>query len=151
MGLPSASTVVWIFVLNPSRLRPIASSLFSAPFFSPRAVLVGSDDGRVDHGVLVVRIPGQHLQDAPPHAPFAPARVAQMHHPEVPETLGQVTPGYSCTIAVQHGLDEQPVVFGGHTHVTGTPGQQVLDAIPLIVSKGVSSGHAGHIGADFSY
>ena len=74
-----------------------------------------------------------------------------MHHPEVPEPLRQITPGYARAIAVQHGLDEQPVVPGGHTHVTGAPGQQVLDAISLIVSKCVSSGHPGHIEAGFFY
>ena len=41
-------------VVNPPRERPIAS--FESLFSSPGAVLVGSDDGCIDHGVLGVQI-----------------------------------------------------------------------------------------------
>jgi hypothetical protein len=66
-----------------------------------------------------------------------------MHHPVVPEAFGQISLSNTCTMVIQHGLDEQPVVFGVHSHVTRAPGQQVFDAILLIVSKCVSSGHVG--------
>ncbi len=43
------------------------------PLFSPRRVLVGANDGRVDDQVLEVRIIGHRLEDAPPHALAAEA------------------------------------------------------------------------------
>ena len=71
----------------------LMTAFFAPPFLSPGAVLVGSDDGRVDQGVFIVRIGRQRLKDAPPHTRLTPARVAQVHHPEVPEALGQIAPG----------------------------------------------------------
>ena len=60
----------------------------SGPFFSPRAVLVGLDDGRIDHAVLIVHILRQGLKGAPPDIRVALARVAKMHHPKVAKACG---------------------------------------------------------------
>jgi hypothetical protein len=69
-GLPSASTKVWILVLSPPRDRPIASS--SPVFLCAGAMLMGSYDGAVYHGVSVVGIRRQMLQDPFPDAGLGP-------------------------------------------------------------------------------
>src|SRR6516165_7240957 len=69
-GLPSASTLRWIFVLNPPLLRPIAWS--SPSFFGRQHCAGGPHDGAVDHGVFVVRIGRQHLEYFLPDAALGP-------------------------------------------------------------------------------
>lgn len=109
-------------------------------------MLVGSHDGRVDHRVLVVGLLRQGFEDPLPDAALAPATVAQVHHPEVPETSWQIVPGDAGPVAIEHGIDEQAVVPGLCSGLAGTPGQQILDALPLIVAQRVSSGHLASSG-----
>ena len=130
MGLPNASTVAWILVLSPPRLRPMACE---APF-CPSAVLVGSHDGRVNHDVLVVGVLRHRLEETLPGPVLAPAAMALMHHPEIPEPGRQIAPGDARPVAVEHGIDEQAVVPCPSAGLACTAGQQVFDALPLIVA-----------------
>lgn len=77
-----------------------------------------------------------------PHARLAPAHVAQVHHPEVPETLGQIAPRDAGAVAVQHRIHEQSIVFGGGSDMSSPAGKQVLDSAPLAICQGVSATHA---------
>src|SRR3954453_17121611 len=43
------------------------------------------------------------------------------------------------TASTKHGLHEQPVVLRGHADMALPPRQQILDAVPLVVAKGVAS------------
>lgn len=54
---------------------------------------MGSHDGRVDHGVLVVGVLRQRLEEALPGPVLAPATVAQVHHPEIPNRAGRSRQG----------------------------------------------------------
>lgn len=126
-------------MLRPPRLRPIACA---QPPFGAAAVLVRSHDGRVDHGVFIVRILGQGLENTLPHTAAAPSHMAQMHHAEIAQALGQVTPGNTGTVAIEHDIDEQPVVLGGRSNVSSPAGQQVLDLAPLAICQGISANHA---------
>ena len=101
---------------------------------------MSANNRRVNQDVFVVRILRKHFKDALPHAPFAPARVAQMHDAKVTKAPGQVLPGDARAVAVQHRFDKQPVISRRHAHMALAPGQQVLDAFPLIVSQCISSG-----------
>jgi hypothetical protein len=105
-------------------------------------VLVGSNDGAVNHGVFVVRILRQNLENPLPHASPAPARVAGMHHAEVTKALRQVTPGNACAVALEHRIHEQPVVARGGSGLCRLAGQQIRDARPTLINQGISSGHA---------
>ena len=131
-------------MLKPPRLRPMACA--EAPF-AACAVLVGSHDGRVDHGVFVVGVLGQYFKQALPHTAPAPAHMAQVHHAEVPNRSGRIAPGNARAIAVEHRIDEQAVVFGRRSNVPGPAGQQVLDLQPLLICQGVSAVHAPDNGA----
>jgi hypothetical protein len=46
----------------------------------------------------------------------------------------QVTPRNACTITIENRLDKQPVVARRNPDCLFAPRQQVLDAIPLVVS-----------------
>jgi len=148
VGLPNASTVAWILVLRPPRLRPMACA---EPPFGTAAVLVRSHDGRVDHGVLVVRVLGQGLENTLPHTAAAPSHMAQMHDAKIAEALGQVAPGNAGAVAIEHRIDEQPVVLGGGSNVSGPAGQQVLDLAPLAICQGISATHAPDNGASIRF
>ncbi|AOS04063.1 hypothetical protein DXO170_15525 [Xanthomonas oryzae pv. oryzae] len=63
------------------------------------------------------------------------------NYPEVAKAFGQVAPGDTGAIAVEDSLDKQPVVLGGHADMTSSAEKQIADAIPLIVSKGVTTCH----------
>lgn len=64
-----------------------------------------------------------------------------MHDAKVAESRGQVAPGDACAVAVQHGIDEQPVVPGCGSRLTCLAGQQILDARPLRIVEGISFTH----------
>lgn len=81
-------------------------------------MLVGSYNGGVDHGVLVVRVQGQRLKDLLPTFTPTPAHVAQVHHPKVAKALGQIAPGDIGSVAIEHGFDEQAVILGRRNHLT---------------------------------
>ena len=68
--------------------------------------------------------------------------MAQMHHAKVTEVLGQIAPGSACSVTVQHRIDKQSVVSSLGSWLACTARQQVLNAAPLIISDGVSIGHA---------
>ena len=99
-------------------------------------------NGRINHDVLVVCILGQDFKHTHPHARLTPARMTQMHHPKVPEVLGQVAPRNACSITVQHRVDKPSVVSGLGSWLACTTRQQVLNVAPLIISDGISVAHA---------
>ncbi len=94
---------------------------------------MGADNRRVDHGVFVVGVFRQMLENPLPDAAFAPARVARMDHPEIPEPLRQVAPGDPGAVTVQNGFDEEPVILGRAADMPLASGKKALDPFPLIV------------------
>ena len=69
-----------------------------------------------------------------------------MHDAEVAKALGQVTPGYASSVAVEHRIHEQTVVTRSGSGLPGLAGQQVLDAFPMHIGQGISSGHVKSYG-----
>jgi hypothetical protein len=102
-------------------------------------MLVSAHDGAVDHGVFVVGVGRQKLEHTAPHAAAGPSAEARMDRLPIAEALRQVTPGNACSIAVDHGIDEQTIVLGGHPDVTLTSGQDVPDPVPLVIANGVAT------------
>src|ERR1019366_6529970 len=89
-GLPSASTITWIFVVRPPRERPMA---WSHPLFrGPGAVLVRPDDGGVDHRVFVVWVIRQGLEKTLPNPARRPTRKALVDVLPISEALRQIAP-----------------------------------------------------------
>jgi hypothetical protein len=52
---------------------------------------------------------------------------------EVAETRGQITPGTARSKSVENGFDEQSIIVRRAAHMPLTPGQNILDPIPLVV------------------
>src|SRR5215472_18968180 len=136
-GLPNASTRAWILVLSPPRDRPIASS--SSVFLCAGAVLMSSHDGAVYHGVFVVGIRRQMLQDPFPDAALGPPGKPRVNLDRIAESLRQIAPGYASAIPVEHGFDEQPVVTCRHPYPAFAARQQVLDTVPLVVTQAITA------------
>ncbi|KOR40468.1 hypothetical protein ADT25_03095, partial [Xanthomonas oryzae] len=90
---------------------------------------------------FVVGVFGQGLEHPLPDAGPTPAAMSQMNNAEIPEAFREISPGNTGSIAIQHGIDKEPIVFSGHTDVAGSAGKQIADAIPLIVSQGVATCH----------
>ena len=72
---------------------------------------MGSHDGCIDHGVLVIGQCTKCLKHLLPHATAAPAHVAQVNNAEVAKALGEITPSNTAAIAVQHSINKESVVF----------------------------------------
>jgi hypothetical protein len=52
----------------------------------------------------------------------------------VTETLRQIAPRNADSIAVDNGVDEQPVIGRGPPHMTFAPRKKILDPFPLLVA-----------------
>jgi len=102
-------------------------------------MLVGAHDGGIDHGVFVVRVAGQMLENSLPDTANGPSAESRMHHTEVAESLGKVAPRNPGTIAIENSLDKQTVVLRRTPNHADTSRQQILHPIPLIVPQPVAS------------
>src|SRR5260370_42600409 len=79
------------------------------------------------------------LENLPPDTRFGPSAEALMHVLPIAEALRQITPRDTSAIAIQHCLNEQPVVRRRHSHMTLLPRQQISDTLPLIVTHAIAS------------
>lgn len=55
-------------------------------------MLMRTHYGRIDHGVFIVGIGRQRLENALPDAVLAPPGVPRMDHAKIPETFRQIAP-----------------------------------------------------------
>src|SRR5215813_993853 len=138
MGLPSASARAWILVLSPPRERPIAWS--SPSFFWRRRCADALARWCCRSSRIRCR---RRRRDAGTSVPrrrtWPNGKTACVNLDRIAKPLRQVAPGDPSAIAVEHCLDEQTVVSCRHPDVAFTAGQQVLDTIPLVVTKGVAA------------
>jgi hypothetical protein len=102
-------------------------------------VLVSAHDSAADHRVFVVGIGGEMLKYPLPNIGFCPAAETHMHRHTFAEALRQVEPGYARPVAIQHRLDEQPIVSRFHTNPSRAPGKQMLNTLPLVVTQGTAA------------
>lgn len=64
-----------------------------------------------------------------------------MHDAEIAKALWQISPRATCAIAVEHCIDEQPVVFCSGSGPACLAGQQLADALPVGVKQCASFAH----------
>jgi hypothetical protein len=97
-------------------------------------MLMSAHNRAVDLGIFVIGIPGQDIENPLPYAPLGPAAKARMHALPLPKSLWQIAPGNANAVPVQHRFHKQPVILGRHPHCFYTSWQQILDALPLVIS-----------------
>ena len=103
---------------------------------------MGPNNRAVDLGILVVCLDSQHFKDPLPDTTLTSAHVASVNHPKVAKAFGQVTPGNAHAITMEYCLDKEANILGSHSDGSNSAGEQVLDALPLIITERVaSSGH----------
>jgi len=95
---------------------------------------MGAYDGGVDHHVFIVMITGQQLENALENPALCPSTETLMNRFPMAETLRQITPGTPGSKSVENGLDEQSIIVRRAAYMSLTPGQKILDPIPLIVA-----------------
>ena len=98
-------------------------------------------DRCVDHGIFIVGVLRQMLENPGPNAGLGPAAEAHVHDAEIAEALRQIAPGYARAIPVQHRLDKKPIVLGSHADGSFAPGKQIPDALPLIIAQRMTTRH----------
>ncbi len=129
--------MTWILVVSPPRERPMA---WQTPFFSrPGAMLMGADDGGVDHHVFIIVISRQHLEDTFENVAFAPPPEAPVRVLPIAEALGKIAPGNAGAIAIQNRLDKAPVVDRRPAHVAFSARQKILDPTPLVIPQAITT------------
>lgn len=97
-------------------------------------MLMGPNNGAVDHGVLVVGIGGQMLKDALPHAGLGPAAEPSVRVLPIAKALGQIAPGNSGAVSIHNRFDEAAIVAGSYPDVPRLTRKQILDPLPLIIA-----------------
>jgi hypothetical protein len=100
---------------------------------------MGTHDGAVDHGVFIVGVACEVCKDAMPHTRLGPAAEAPMHLHAVAEAFGQVAPGYAGPVAVEHRLDEQPIIRRRDADPALLARQQMLDPVPPVVTQAIAA------------
>ena len=53
--------------------------------------------------------------------------------------FGTIAPRNARSVAVNHRLDEQPIVRSGHANMAFAPRQQLVDTFPLVIAQGLAS------------
>ena len=101
---------------------------------------MGPHNRAVKLGILIVCLSSQNFKDSLPDATLTPAHVVSMNHSKVTKAFGQVTPGNTYPITVEHRLDKEAIIFGSHSDCAHSAGEQVLDTLPLIITESVASG-----------
>ena len=66
-----------------------------------------------------------------------------MNHPKVAKAFGQITPGNAGAITIEHCLDKEVIILGSHTDGADSAGEQMLNTLPLIITKSIVSGGHG--------
>ena len=100
---------------------------------------MGAHDRAVDHRVFVVGIDRQQSKDAGPDSTFGPTAVPPVRVVPVTEAVREVPPRDARTITVQHRVNEKTVVSGGDADRPGSPGQAVLNPVPLVVAESMQA------------
>src|SRR5262249_49476995 len=121
---------------EPRPLPPFGTTL------SGGRLLVGSDEGSVEHQVLVPRVAGQLGKNPLPDARLRPAREALVHALPLAVPLGQFVPLCPGSQDPEHAVDEQPVVLCGSAGIGLLARQHLSDTRPLLVIELVPLRHA---------
>ena len=98
-------------------------------------MLVGTNDGRVDEQMLQIGFAAQSRRKPFPDTLLAPAREANEGPVPMPQFLREIAPRTARAHDPQHRFDETPIVLGRNTTVGRLAGQELFNALPLVVAQ----------------
>ena len=73
------------------------------------------------------------------------SHVVSVNYSKVTRTFGQITPKDIDTITVEHRLDEEAIVLGGHSGCPHSAREQMLHPLLIITESRASWGHQIHL------
>lgn len=111
------------------------------PFFSPRSMLMGSNDGGIDDQIFEVRIIGHRLEHPIPDALDAPPAEAPEHAIPVAKHLRKITPWRARAHDPKHALHEHPVVAPGGAFLVRPTYNQGRHPLPSHVAQNQTIHH----------
>ena len=130
-------------VVGPPRERALwldPGVAWSPPFLAGAgAMLVSPHDRRVEPHVFVVGVGGQQLENTSGNAALRPSAKALMDDLVVAGARREIGSWNARAIAVEDGLDEQPIVSRRAADMALAARQPILDPIPLIIAECVAS------------
>jgi len=98
---------------------------------------MGADDGGVDHHVFGVGVAGQMIQNTLENSALAPPAEALVRALPGAKMRRQIPPWNACPIAVEHRVDEEPIVWRSTADMALTTRKKILDPIPLIIPQSI--------------
>ena len=96
---------------------------------------MGADDGGVDHHIFGVGVAGQVLQNTLENSALAPPAEALVRALPGTKMHRQIAPWNACPIAVEHRVDEEPIVWRSTADMALTTRKKILS--PLIIPQSV--------------
>ena len=102
---------------------------------------MGADNRGIDHGVFVVRLVGEVLENLLPPPAFAPSHMPRIDHPKIAKARWQVPSEHPRPVPVQHDFPNQPVILRRATRVALPARQEVLNPFPLLIPQRIVSCH----------
>jgi len=108
---------------------------------SARCLLVGADQGGIEHQILVVGIAGERGEDLLPDAGLGPAREALVDGLVLAVSLRNVLPTRAGPQNPQNTVHKPTVIAACPAGITGLARQKIRNPIPLRIRKFVPLGH----------
>jgi hypothetical protein len=102
-------------------------------------MLMGANNGRVDHHVLIVAVFRQCFENALENTTLTPSSEPLMDVLPITKASRKIAPRDARSVTIENRLDKKPVVCGGRTNMTFATGEKILDPVPLIVAQSISS------------
>jgi hypothetical protein len=97
-----------------------------------------ANDRRVDHHIFGVAIAGQVFQKRSKPRPHTIGRSVDGYFPRA-EARWQIAPRNACAVAIENGVNEQPVLLHRAAHVTLPARKKVFDPLPFVIAQSARS------------
>jgi len=96
---------------------------------------MSANNSGVDHHVFVIGVARQQLENSCKNPALCPAAETLMYALPIAKARRQIAPRNTGSKPVQNGFNEQPVIPRRTSDMAFATRQNILDPIPLIVSK----------------
>jgi hypothetical protein len=106
-----------------------------AVFLPAAAMLMCTHDRCVDHGIFIVGVSPQMIENPGRNAGFGPAAEAQVHDAEIAEAFGSIAPRVCpCNICTAPPR-QRPIALGRFADGSFAPRMKIPDVRPLFIAQ----------------